>query len=113
MHNIKTFSRYKKVGAVEKVNFLCDTPIPIAIGTPRGDLLKSSNLESPPWGVGGKNGLLNSPILIYNSFGSQQQRNACIIDDLLIRIRLINRFTYMNINQVNKSIKKESIIMNT
>ena len=35
---------------VEKVNCLCDTPIPIAIGTPRGDLLKSSDLKSPPWG---------------------------------------------------------------
>jgi len=31
-------------GGVEKVNFLYYTPIPMAIGTPRGDLLKSSKL---------------------------------------------------------------------
>ena len=46
------------IGAVEKVNFLCYTPIPIAPdsyrdGTPRGDLMKSSDIESPPWGVWG------------------------------------------------------------
>ena len=31
-------------GAVEKVSFLPYTPIPIAIGTPRGDLFKSNKL---------------------------------------------------------------------
>jgi len=36
------------LGAVEKVNFLYDTP-----KSPKGDLLKSSDLESPPWGVWG------------------------------------------------------------
>jgi hypothetical protein len=33
---------------VEKVNFFCYTP-----KSPKGDLLKSSDLESPPWGVWG------------------------------------------------------------
>ncbi len=44
-------------GAVEKVNFLCDTP-----KTPKGDLLKSSDLESPPGGFGGANGLFQQPL---------------------------------------------------
>jgi len=33
-------------------------------------------------------------------------------NNLLIRVKLINRFTNLSINQVNKSIKKESILMN-
>jgi len=44
------------VGGVEKVNFFCDTP-----KSPRGDLLKSSDLESPPGGFGGANRLFQQP----------------------------------------------------
>jgi len=36
------------VGGVEKVNFFCDTP-----KSPRGNLLNTCDLESPPWGVWG------------------------------------------------------------
>ena len=51
----------KKLRLLKKSIFLCDTPIPIAIGTPRGDLLKSSYLVSPPWGVGGEKALFYGP----------------------------------------------------
>jgi hypothetical protein len=34
-------------------------------------------------------------------------------DDFLIWVKLINRFTYLSINQFNKSIKKEGIIVDT
>jgi hypothetical protein len=57
--SLKIFN-HEKVGAVEKVNFLCDTP-----KSPRGDLLKSSDLESPPWGVWGIAVNLRSLIMDY------------------------------------------------
>ena len=41
----------------------------IAIGTPRGDLLKFSKFSSPPWGVGGKIDLLRQPaVLLFSPF---------------------------------------------
>jgi hypothetical protein len=40
-------------GAVEKVLSFSLTPIPIAIGTPRGDFLVIRGFQFPPWGVRG------------------------------------------------------------
>jgi hypothetical protein len=39
--------------AVEKVLLLSSTPIPIVIGTPKGDFLEYNMLLIPPWGVKG------------------------------------------------------------
>jgi hypothetical protein len=52
------------IGGVEKVNFLYYTP-----KSPRGDLLKSSNLKAPLGGFGGKNELFRQPLPLRQSKG--------------------------------------------